>query len=388
VLSCADAHIYLTEPFIASWSMVDAMACGAVLIASDQNCVREYVVPGENGLLVNFFDHEKLADQTLEVLGNLPAYQPLRDAAMRTVTEKFSLDVAMPRIKDLFERVAAKPRVPSVLLEKLVRKGTIEVVTTDPEALARKARVTESPSGAGAGAGAPDSGGDAIAGQTPQERAINMVKSLGQKARTVPDWVHTALAFDGPKPGFEALGPRNHPIDLERLLRRLAEWKAKTLVEIGVQEGGTLFLFAQMAEPDARLVVAAGNGSEIPAERIPLLNAMARPRQTIVAIPKSNDLDDLKTRLLTALAGQSIDFLFLHGRRPYRQVAAEFRTFSKLVRSGGLIAWDGITPVTAFGPDREGGHRLYVEVQPQYPQRAEYLNGAATEYGGITMVKV
>ena len=60
ILSIGDLHIYLTEPFIASWSLVDAMSCGAVVLASDQNCVREYVRHGENGLLGDFFDVEGL----------------------------------------------------------------------------------------------------------------------------------------------------------------------------------------------------------------------------------------------------------------------------------------------------------------------------------------
>jgi glycosyltransferase involved in cell wall biosynthesis len=148
ILSSGDAHIYLTEPFIASWSMVDAMACGAVLIASDQTCVREYVQSGENGLLVDFFDHEALAEQTLKVLADPRAYHHLGDAAQRTVTEKYSLDVAMPRINDFFRRVAAGGRgKPSVLLERLVKPGTLAVVTDDPMELARKARLTDGPAG-------------------------------------------------------------------------------------------------------------------------------------------------------------------------------------------------------------------------------------------------
>jgi predicted O-methyltransferase YrrM len=386
VLSAADAHIYLTEPFIASWSMVNAMACGAVLIASDQTCVREYVVPGENGLLVNFFDHEALARRAMEVLDHLPDYQSMRQAAMRTVIEEFSLDVAMPKIKAFFERVAANPRNPSVLLEKLVRAGTLQIITSDPEELARKARLTESPTGTPEPLAKVST--DAICPATPRERAIAMIRALGEKARTVPDWVHVTLAFDGPAPDYQSLGPKNHPVDLERLLRRLAEWKARTVVEVGVQEGGSLFLFAQMAAEDARLITTGTPNSPIPPERIPFFQAMARPKQTISCVPQAKDGEDLREKVQTALGGGKIDFLFLHGRRPFTAVSADYRQLSKLVRPGGLIAWDGISPVAAFGPERDGGHRLWVEIQPQFPQRAEYLNGAATEYGGIAMIKV
>lgn len=110
ILSISDLHIYLTEPFIASWSMVDAMACECVVLASDQTCVREYITHGENGLLCDFFDYESLANQAVQVLRDPASYRPLTQAARRTVEQKYSLKVAMPRLKEFFERVAASGR--------------------------------------------------------------------------------------------------------------------------------------------------------------------------------------------------------------------------------------------------------------------------------------
>ena len=379
ILSAGDVHIYLTEPFIASWSMVDAMACGAVLVASDQTCVREYVVPGENGLLVDFFDDAALAGQTLAVLADVPAHRRLAEAAVRTVTEKFSLDVAMPRIADLFERTAARKREPSVLLEKLVKAGTLEVVTTDPDVLARKARLTERPVAAAPAPAVPT---------TPREQAIAMIRELGSRGRTVNDWVRVTQGFRGPAPAYETLGPRNHPVDLSRLCQRLAEWKAKVLVEVGVQEGGTLFLLSQMAPEDARLVATGTPESPIPAERVPFFEAMARTtKQSVRCVPEVADSEDLERAIDKATDGKKIDFLFLHGRRPFKALSNDYRRLRKKIRSGGLIAWDGVSPVTPFGPERDGGHRLWQEVQPLYPQKAEYLNGASTEFGGMVMVK-
>jgi glycosyltransferase involved in cell wall biosynthesis len=121
ILSISDLHIYLTEPFIASWSMVDAMSCGAVVLASDQKCTREYIKHGENGLLCNFFDYEGIARQAIEVLTDPAAFRPISEAAQQTVAEKYSVNVAMPRLKEFFERVASKRREPSVLASKLVR---------------------------------------------------------------------------------------------------------------------------------------------------------------------------------------------------------------------------------------------------------------------------
>lgn len=116
VLSLSDLHIYLTEPFIASWSMVDAMSCGAVVLASDQTCTREYIRHGENGLLCDFFDVEAMARQAVEVLRSPGDYRHLAEAAIRTVEEKYSFAVARPRLKEYFQRVASRRRADPPLL--------------------------------------------------------------------------------------------------------------------------------------------------------------------------------------------------------------------------------------------------------------------------------
>jgi glycosyltransferase involved in cell wall biosynthesis len=126
ILSLSDLHIYLTQPFIASWSLVNAMACGAVVLASDQVSVREYLRPGENGLLADFFDVDGLAQQALQVLRDPAAARPLGEAAMRDVQEKYSVEVALPRLKAFFEQVAARKRSPSTLMKDLVRTGTLK----------------------------------------------------------------------------------------------------------------------------------------------------------------------------------------------------------------------------------------------------------------------
>jgi glycosyltransferase involved in cell wall biosynthesis len=124
ILSISDLHIYLTVPFVTSWSMLDAMACSCVVLASDQACTREYIRHGENGLLCDFFDVEGMADQAVKALHDPVAFRPLGDAARRTIEEHYSLDVCLPRIKSFFERVAANKRTPSVRAELLVRQGT------------------------------------------------------------------------------------------------------------------------------------------------------------------------------------------------------------------------------------------------------------------------
>jgi glycosyltransferase involved in cell wall biosynthesis len=114
LFAISDLHVYVTAPFFTSWSPLEAMSSGCVLLASDQACVRQYVTHGVNGLLCGFLDPEGLAQQAVAVLKDPAAYRPLGEAARRTIEETYAIDVTLPQIKAMFERVAAKgPRTPS-----------------------------------------------------------------------------------------------------------------------------------------------------------------------------------------------------------------------------------------------------------------------------------
>lgn len=84
VLQVSAAHVYLTYPFVLSWSMLEAMGSGCLLIGSDTAPVREVLRHGENGYLVDFFDSVAMADQVLAVLHQPDAHMHLREAARRT----------------------------------------------------------------------------------------------------------------------------------------------------------------------------------------------------------------------------------------------------------------------------------------------------------------
>jgi len=108
VLSAGDVHVYLTVPFVLSWSLLDAMACGCAVVASDTEPVREVVRHGENGILVDFFDHEGLAAAALDVSGSPAAYVHLRRAAEETVRADYALDQTLPRLVELYEGITGR----------------------------------------------------------------------------------------------------------------------------------------------------------------------------------------------------------------------------------------------------------------------------------------
>jgi glycosyltransferase involved in cell wall biosynthesis len=108
----AACHVYLTYPFVLSWSMIESMSAGGLIVGSRTPPVEEFVVHGENGLLVDFFDHDALATQVAEVLANPASFAALRVAARRSVVERYDLRrVCLPKQLELIENVAQR-RVP------------------------------------------------------------------------------------------------------------------------------------------------------------------------------------------------------------------------------------------------------------------------------------
>lgn len=108
ILCLSDLHVYLTVPFVLSWSLLNALACECTVVASDTAPVREVIRHGENGLLAGFFDVEALAGLAVRVLREPEAYRPLGAAGRAVVKERYSVEATFPRLWDLFTRTAVR----------------------------------------------------------------------------------------------------------------------------------------------------------------------------------------------------------------------------------------------------------------------------------------
>ncbi|HZN65017.1 MAG TPA: glycosyltransferase [Tepidisphaeraceae bacterium] len=105
LLAAADLHVYLTVPFILSWSLMDAMSCGAVVLGSATPPVVEMIRDGENGLLADFFDAEGLARKAVAVLRDPAEYRPLGRAAEEKVRLMYSTEAVIPQMLKMYESV-------------------------------------------------------------------------------------------------------------------------------------------------------------------------------------------------------------------------------------------------------------------------------------------
>ena len=113
VLRISAAHVYLTAPFVLSWSMLEAMSAGALIVGSATPPVEEVIIDGKNGLLTDFFDVSALVERLQLVLGNNQGYLSLRQAARQTILDRFELESCTSRYLSLINSVASgqKPQI-------------------------------------------------------------------------------------------------------------------------------------------------------------------------------------------------------------------------------------------------------------------------------------
>ena len=84
-------HVYLTRPFVLSWSMLEAMSCGACLVASATPPVEEVVEDDVNGLLANFLSPEHIASRIEEALDHPELRERLGRAARQTILDRYDM---------------------------------------------------------------------------------------------------------------------------------------------------------------------------------------------------------------------------------------------------------------------------------------------------------
>ena len=107
LLQLSACHVYLTYPFVMSWSLLEAMACGCAVVGSDTAPVREAIRHGYNGLLVDFFSPGELAAAVAELLHDRERAASFGQAARRTVETTYDLDTCVTRQLALMDLVAS-----------------------------------------------------------------------------------------------------------------------------------------------------------------------------------------------------------------------------------------------------------------------------------------
>ncbi len=112
LLSCSTVHVYLTYPFVLSWSLLEAMACECAIVASDTSPLHEAITDGKTGKLVDFFNDAQLAKSVIELLQDPKRRAQLGAAARQHVITHYDLKrVCLPELVKLIHTLGHQPQV-------------------------------------------------------------------------------------------------------------------------------------------------------------------------------------------------------------------------------------------------------------------------------------
>jgi len=110
ILQVSSLHVYLTYPFVLSWSMLEAMAVGVPVLGSVTPPVQEVIRDGENGFLFDFFDIDGLADKALDLIARRREIIPIGLNGRATVVRDYDFEtVGLPVYLDLLRPLERKP---------------------------------------------------------------------------------------------------------------------------------------------------------------------------------------------------------------------------------------------------------------------------------------
>jgi glycosyltransferase involved in cell wall biosynthesis len=111
LLQITSVHVYLTYPFVLSWSCAEAMSAGAVVVGSKTPPVEEFIKTDKNGLLVDFFNYKEISAAVCKVLSNPKKYATLGKNARKTIVESYDLKtICLPKQLEYIESlVLGKP---------------------------------------------------------------------------------------------------------------------------------------------------------------------------------------------------------------------------------------------------------------------------------------
>jgi predicted O-methyltransferase YrrM len=168
--------------------------------------------------------------------------------------------------------------------------------------------------------------------------------------RTVRHARRISASFDEAFPFAMEIGITQQRDEARWLFELVRAEQPRAVLEIGLDEGGTLFLWTRAAAPDARLLSIdtrplgrLGVWSPFALER----RSFAYPHQRVELVMPADSHDPAtRSRVESLLAGSPVDFLFVDGDHSREGVWADFELYAPLVRPGGIVAFHDVSEHT------------------------------------------
>jgi glycosyltransferase involved in cell wall biosynthesis len=108
MLQLSTVHVYLTYPFVLSWSLLEAMSAGCAIVASNTPPLQEVIRQGDTGLLIDFFSPSELTESVCELVQDAPRRAYLGGQARAFAKTHYDLaSVCLPRQLDWVETLTA-----------------------------------------------------------------------------------------------------------------------------------------------------------------------------------------------------------------------------------------------------------------------------------------
>ena len=137
-------------------------------------------------------------------------------------------------------------------------------------------------------------------------------------------------------------------VELAAFLKVVRRLRPRVVLEIGLEQGGSMWAWSRVAHPEARLI---GIDAGFPSQTQSFLSHHMGPQQQLTLVEGRSQSEKVINRIKGELDGRPLDFLFIDGDHSYNGVAADFENYAPMVRKGGLIGFHDIQPDyrTRFG---------------------------------------
>lgn len=146
VLQVSTAHVYLTYPFVLSWSMLEAMSAGCLVIGSKTTPVTEVLKHEDNGLLVDFFNKEELIAAIDRACDKRKDMNDIRKRARQHIIDTYDFEtICLPKHLQLIEKGRIESVAPIVKKPEVPVKVETAAPTTRTEPVAKAAAVVSPP---------------------------------------------------------------------------------------------------------------------------------------------------------------------------------------------------------------------------------------------------
>lgn len=212
--------------------------------------------------------------------------------------------------------------------------------------------------------------------------AITKLQKEMSQTNKLEDLVN--LAFNFSVDGLN-ITPSQIKDEILQLLKILKKIKPRSILEIGTANGGTLFLFCQVADPNAIIIsidLPGGKfGGGYPRWKIPLYKSFAKQNQKIYLLRENSHSQRTFQKIKQILKGKKIDFLFIDGDHTYEGVKKDFEMYSKLVKR--IIALHDIV-YHPYVPKCQV-NRFWKEVKQKYKTK-EIISSPAQTWAGIGVI--